>query len=174
MKRLLILFFGMLVLCSCSDSEKTPESRARNVKFKEAEYIPFQKNGNGRIRGRLCIVNDENKRVCPADQTVVLNPVTDYSAEWYERYWVNNEPLEPAHPTALRRSRMVQTDKKGFFMFKRLPPGKYYVGAVACPYTRRKGMEHTKKGFNYQRWAGIANVDGRQVNVKLRKVFEEE
>lgn len=174
MKRLLVLFFGMLILCSCSDSDKTPEGLPRNVKFREAEYIPFQKNGTGRIRGRLCVLNNENRRVCLSEQTVVLNPVTDYSTEWYERYWVNNELLEQAHPTALRRSRMVQTDKNGFFLFKRLPPGEYYVGAVACPYTRRKGMEHIKKNFNYQRWGGIADVDRKQVNVKLKKVFEEQ
>lgn len=178
MKKLFSL--ALLVLVSgCSDDGYKPFDRVgakRSAAFKAEQYKPYAVKGKGRISGDFCLDATDGQKRCLPDQAVLLNPVTDYSTEWYNRYWKGGEMLETPNGEASRRSRMVRTDRRGRFTFTGLPAGEYYVGAVACPFAQG-GKE--KAGFSYQRWGACVTVpdkmpDGkRSVEVVLEKLFEQ-
>jgi len=183
MKKLLIslLALGLVSACSKSDNQdkaKTEQEKPaacasvnalpRQVKINPDQYKPFEGKGSAEIVGKLCITVD-GKQECLANQTVVLNPVTDYSTEWFVRHWTKNEPLKDADPIAMQHNRQVQTDKDGNFAFTELQPGTYYVGAVACPCVAAK--EGQDADFKLQRLgAKITTITKSEVT--LRKVFE--
>lgn len=94
----------------------------RRAEFNIDQYRPYMKKGKGKIEGKFCITSDNGKKTCPPDQLVLLNPVTDYSTEWFERYWKNGELLEAPNDEAARRGKMVRTNKYGRFVFRLCRP----------------------------------------------------
>ncbi|MBP3402728.1 MAG: carboxypeptidase regulatory-like domain-containing protein [Alphaproteobacteria bacterium] len=172
------VFFMALLAFGCSDQETGYErfdkmvGAKRHAEFDINQYRPYMKKGKSRIEGKFCIALDNGRKKCPPDQLVLLNPVTDYSTEWFERYWKNGELLESPNDEAARRSKMVRTNKYGRFVFSSLPPGEYYVAAVACPYSARDSKKI--QPFNYQRWGAKVTVDPEVKSVKavLEKVLE--
>lgn len=177
MKPFFVFFLAFLTL-GCSDQETGYErfdkmtGAKRRAEFNIDQYRPYMKKGKGKIEGKFCITSDNGKKTCPPDQLVLLNPVTDYSTEWFERYWKNGELLEAPNDEAARRGKMVRTNKYGRFVFSSLPPGEYYVAAVACPYSTRDSEKI--RPFNYQRWGTKVSVGSQTKPVKavLEKVLE--
>ncbi len=175
-----LFLFALLAVCvsGCSDQKNDYErfdrmvGAKRHAEFKIEQYKPYLKKGKAKIEGKFCIRLDDGKESCPEDQLVLLNPVTDYSEEWFERYWKNGELLEDPNGEAARRSRLVRTNKFGRFMFTSLPAGEYYVAAVACPYSTRSGDKISP--FKYQRWGAKVTVkpQDKSVEVMLQKVLE--
>ena len=169
------IVFLLVLMSACSKQEDDVRSFndsarvKRVVKFDLKQYRPYMKKGKAKITGRFCIPLKNGRTECLSGQAVLLNPVTDYSTEWFERYWKNGELLESPHDEAARRSKLVQTNKKGDFAFSSLPVGEYYVGAVACPYAGSQDQF-----FNYQRWAAKVKITEKEKTVKvvLEKVFE--
>lgn len=177
MKKLFTLVL-LALISGCSDDGAQPFDRAgakRTAAFKAEQYKPYAVKGKGRITGDFCIDAPDGQKRCLPDQAVLLNPVTDYSTEWFVRYWTGGEMLAPPNGEAARRSRMVRTNKRGRFAFTGLPAGEYYVGAVACPFAQGDDPA----GFPYQRWGARVTVpdeapDGRRaVTVVLEKLFEQ-
>ena len=171
MKRIFICLLAFLMF-GCSEGQES-EGAKRHAEFKPEQYKPYAVKGKGRIKGSFCIELDNGQERCLAQQLVLLNPVTDYSTEWYERYWKNGEILESPHNAAAARSRLVRTMSNGDFVFYSLPPGEYYVAAVACPYA---GNGDKRQPFNYQRWgAKVTLAPGvKSVKAVLEKVLEYE
>ncbi len=172
------VFFLAFLISGCSGLKNAHErfdkmtGAKRRVEFNMDQYRPYMKKGEGKITGKFCITLDDGKEDCPSGQLVLLNPVTDYSTEWFERYWKNGELLEAPNDEASRRSQIVRTKKNGRFLFSFLPSGEYYIAAVACPYSARDSKRILP--FKYQRWGAKVKVDGQAKTVKavLEKVLE--
>lgn len=172
MKKYLAVLFGACLLSSCASAPK-PEAQGtcpppvkREAKFIESQYAPYAQKGTARVNGRLCVKDTAGKTRCPAGQLVVLNPVTDYSDEWFERHWSKGERLEAPSEEAMKYSRTVKTDKDGYFTFTGLPAGSYYVGAVVCPVCI-KGKAPVK----YQRLGAKVTMK-KSIKADLKTVFE--
>lgn len=183
MKKLLISLLALSLVSACSKSDDQEMSKAeqektvacapinalpRQVTINPEQYKPFEGKGAAEIVGKLCI-NVDGKQECLANQLVVLNPVTDYSTEWFVRNWTKNEPLKEADPLAMQYNKQVRTDKDGNFAFTELQPGTYYVGAVACPC--EASQQGQNANFNLQR-LGAKITAITKSEVVLRKVFE--
>lgn len=176
MKKLWIVSFGVLCLSACASTSSKIESAngcpvpvERKAVFDQAQYEPYGKEGKARINGRLCVTGINGRKKCPAGQQVIVNPVTDYSTEWYERNWTGNEALTAPDPRALKYTRMVKTDKGGWFTVVGLPAGEYYVGAVVCPCDGFSEKE--RNNFKYQRYGTKVRMK-RSIKANLQKVFE--
>lgn len=169
MKKYLAVLLSVCVLSSCASAPKTegacPPPAKREAKFVAAQYAPYAGKGNARINGRLCVKNKKGKTQCLANQLVVVNPVTDYSEEWFERHWSNGVVLETPSAEAMKHSRTVRTDAQGYFTFTDLQPGSYYVGAVVCP-PCIKG----KAPYKYQR-LGTKVTMKKSVKANLKPVY---
>lgn len=183
MKKLLISLLALSLVSACSKSDEKEQAKTeqetpvacasintlpRQVTINPEQYKPFEGKGSAEIVGKLCITVD-GEQECLANQLVVLNPVTDYSTEWFVRNWTKNEPLKEADPLAMQHNKQVRTDKDGNFAFTELQPGTYYVGAVACPCEAAK--QGQKADFKLQR-LGAKITAITKSEVVLRKVFE--
>ena len=89
--------------------------------------------------------------------------------EWYERHWINNEFLSAPDPRAPKYTKVIKTDKGGWFTFVDLPPGEYYVGAVLCPCDGFSEKE--RSNFKYQRYGTKVRMK-KSIKANLEKVFE--
>ncbi len=176
MKKVWIVSFGLLFLSACASTQSKTETAnncpvpsERKVAFNQKQYDPYNGKGSARINGRLCITGIDGQKKCPADQVVVLNPVTDYSTEWYQRHWVNNEFLSTPDSRALKYTKVIKTEKGGWFTFVDLPPGEYYVGAAVCPCDGFSEKE--RNNYKYQRYGTKVRMK-KSVKANLKKVFE--
>ena len=175
MTKLFLIFFSICLLSGCSYQKQDYErfdlmvGAKRHAEFDVNQYKPYMKKGKGRIRGEFCIILDNGKKECPPDQLVLLNPVTDYSNEWYQRHWVNNEFLSAPDPRTQKYTKLTKTDKGGWFTFVDLPPGEYYVGAVLCPCDGFSEKE--RSNFKYQRYGTKVRMK-KSIKANLEKVFE--
>ena len=185
MKKLFLSCVALIAVTACAtvqtenkDSEKQQKPACgcakrvkRNVKPEPAQYEAYAQKGTSEISGRLCgtDVNGKNK-ICLRKQMVVLNPVTDYSTEWYVRYWTNNEPLEKTHEIAKKYNKIVYTGKRGEFSFKELPAGEYYIGGAFCPGNIKFKTKQAE--YKYSRYGVKVTVgEGETKRVVLEKVF---
>ena len=176
MKKLWVISFGVLFLSACAstpskieNANACPAPAQRKAVFNQSQYDPYNEKGSARINGRLCITGIDGREKCPAEQVVVINPVTDYSTEWYERHWVNNEFLAEPDARARKYMRVIKTGKGGWFTFVDLPPGEYYVGAVICPCDGFSEKE--RNNYKFQRYGTKVRMK-KSVKANLQKVFE--
>lgn len=178
MKKIWVISLSILMLSACAstqnqnedvDSAVCPVPVERKAVFDQKQYDPYDGKGQARINGRLCITGMDGRKKCPAEQIVVVNPVTDYSTEWYQRSWVNNEFLAQPDERAEKYTRIVKTDKNGWFTITGLPAGEYYVGVVVCPCDGFDEKE--RSNYRFQRYGTKVSVK-KSVKANLEKVFE--
>lgn len=176
MKNLGKICFGVLFLSACASTQlkndnvsPCPLPVERKASFNQSQYDAYDIKGTARINGRFCVTGMDGRKKCPENQFVVVNPVTDYSTEWYERHWVKNEFLVSPDPRALKYSRTVRTDKGGWFTIVDLPAGEYYVGAVLCPCNGFSEKE--RSNYKFQRYGTKLRVK-KSIKADLQKVFE--
>ena len=176
MKKWGIISLGVLFLSACASTPSKndnaghcPPAVERKAVFNQAQYDAYNEKGKARINGRLCIKGIDGRKKCPANQLVVVNPVTDYSTEWYQRHWIKNENLTAPDPRALKYSKTVKTDKGGWFTIVDLPSGEYYVGAVVCPCDGFSEKE--RNNYKFQRYGTKVRMK-KSIKANLEKVFE--
>ncbi len=105
----------------------------RQARFDPNEYKKFDKPGNSVLSGRIWLDLGPNVRVVPERCKVILQPITSYTVEWYEREVKKGAKLGPMDPRALAYRKTAFSDEKGRFVFKNLAPGRYYV-VTRVPY----------------------------------------
>ncbi len=122
--RHLVLLALMTFLAACATGGSSPETR---MPFPEKEYQALPKTGTGVVKGRAFVETEGGVIKTAAGNEVILNPVTSYSMEWYEKAYLPGRPMVPADP---RLSKYIMTqivDADGRFTFKNVPSGEYFV-----------------------------------------------
>lgn len=99
----------------------------RQAQFIEDEYLPSTKPGIGKLTGQAFTKTRGGDVKYAAGNTIVLNPVTTYSTEWFTVNTKQNIPISPADQRAFKYVRTVTADGMGNFEFTGLPAGEYYV-----------------------------------------------
>lgn len=94
--------------------------------FPENEYKSLAKSGTAIIKGRAFLKTSNDIKVAP-EKEIILNPVTSYSNEWYEKRYIHGEPLVNPDPRIYNYLIKTITDESGRFTFMNVPAGEYYV-----------------------------------------------
>ena len=95
--------------------------------FPEAEYLALRKSGSAMIRGRAFLKAPDGGVKTAAGNQVVLNPVTSYSTEWYEKSYLRGLQMQDADPRLLAYLRTQVADGGGRFVFRNVPAGEYFI-----------------------------------------------
>ena len=95
--------------------------------FPEDEYKALAKVGNAVVNGQAFLKTRGGDVKTAAGNEVVLNPVTSYSLEWYEKSYVPGMPMVSADSRIEAFIRKQIADGNGRFTFKNVPPGEYFV-----------------------------------------------
>lgn len=122
MKRLAIT----LTLCLTACASK-PKPYVRTAPFVVDEYAQYSGEGDAAIEGQAFVKTAGGDVKPCAGNNVILNPVTSYSAEWFEHAIVKGETVTSPDPRVKDYARKVMGDADGRFVFEKLPPGSYYV-----------------------------------------------
>lgn len=138
----------------------------RMVQFDEAEYTRYGSDGTGAITGQAFLKTRAGDVKYGAGCTVILNPVTSYSTEWYTRWVVGGVALEPGDQRASKYTRQVIADGEGRFAFQGLPEGEYYVASqIIWEYPTRYGLSTT--GGNV--YAQVSVTEGETETIVLTR-----
>lgn len=114
----------IVTLAGCAGSV---QPQARHTAFDASEYAGYGGSGNATITGQAFAKTKGGDVKYAAGNTIVLNPVTTYSTEWWDRWVVRGEALEDGDPRAKPYARTTNADGEGRFKFANVPPGSYYV-----------------------------------------------
>jgi hypothetical protein len=95
--------------------------------FPDAEYLALPKTGNATIKGQAFLTTKGGDVKKAAGKRILLNPVTSYSLEWYERSYLPGRRMEEADPKLEAYTRTQIADAEGRFVFKNVPTGEYFV-----------------------------------------------
>lgn len=124
-----------------------PEEVARKETFNAEQYAPYAIKGTAKIVGKACFpVGEKGALKCFEGIDVFINPVTDYSREWWKRGWAGKEVLQPADKRVLPFNKHVVTDKDGNFAFNDLAAGDYYVVTQICAPREGACCSHIRYG----------------------------
>ena len=120
-----------LVLLPFSLAACASAPASRTATFQEAEYHAYAGAGDASVSGQVSMRTEERYVTSGGGcKEVLLEPVTSYTTEWFEREVIKNEPLGAPDPRALTYRRTTQTDGTGHFHFERLPAGSYYFACL--------------------------------------------
>ncbi len=122
MKTIALLFFvGFFTSCATM----TP-SQPR-MAFPEHEYQSLARSGTAIIKGQAFLKTRGGDVKVAAGNEIILNPVTSYSNEWYEKAYVQGTPLVEPDSRLLNYVLRTVADGNGMFTFKNVPAGQYFV-----------------------------------------------
>jgi hypothetical protein len=99
----------------------------RLVPFDPDAYRPYAGEGPSSLVGQAFAKTHEGDVKIAAGNRVVLEPVTAYSTEWWNRTVLHGERLDSTDARAGAFHRETLADADGRFQFERLPAGDYYI-----------------------------------------------
>lgn len=123
-KLLLLAIVGLLSACA---TMAPPQSR---MPFPENEYQALEKSGNATIKGQAFLKTRGGDVKVAAGNEVILNPVTSYSIEWYEKSYLPGKNIVQADPRLWNYCAKTVADGSGRFTFHNVPAGEYFVTTV--------------------------------------------
>lgn len=115
------------LLVGCAVPVQNPPAPARRMPFPEAEYLALPKTGIATVRGQAFLTTRAGDVKTAAGKRVLLNPVTSYSLEWYERSYLPGARIEDPDPKLDAFIRTQIADGSGRFVFKNVPAGEYFI-----------------------------------------------
>jgi hypothetical protein len=114
---------GMAVaICGCESPQ-----RVQRIEFPVAEYESLPKEGTGIVRGQAFLRTRGGDVKVAAGSTVMLNPVTSYSLQWYREGYIGKRPMEPVDPRIDAYVKHTVADAEGRFEFVKVPAGEYFA-----------------------------------------------
>jgi hypothetical protein len=127
MKSLAALSLFCLLTACASMAPQQPISR---MPFPESEYQFLPKSGDATVKGQAFLKTRGGEVKVAAGNEVILNPVTSYSKEWYEKSYLTGIPM--TQPDSHLGNYVVKqvADGSGRFIFKNVPAGEYFVTTV--------------------------------------------
>ncbi len=126
MKKIALLLF-VFFIASCAT---VPQPKISRIPFPEQEYQNLQHSGAAVVKGQAFLKTRGGDVKLAAGNEVILNPVTSYSNEWYEKAYVQRKNLIESDPRLRNYVKRTVADGSGRFVFKNVPPGEYYVTTV--------------------------------------------
>lgn len=115
------------LLVGCAVPVQNPQAPARRMAFPEAEYLALPKTGNATVKGQAFLTTKGGDVKVAAGKRVLMNPVTSYSLEWYERSYLPSRRMEESDPKLEAYIRTQIADGSGRFVFKSVPAGEYFI-----------------------------------------------
>ena len=125
--RLFTTLFAAALLVGCAVPVQKSQAPAPRKPFPEAEYLALPKTGTATVRGQAFLTTRGGDVKLAAGKRILLNPVTSYSLEWYERSYLSIRRMEEADPKLDAYIRAQIADGNGRFVFKNVLAGEYFV-----------------------------------------------
>jgi hypothetical protein len=122
MKRIALVFLLCLLLMSCTFIQ-------RAAIYNIDDYLPYMKPGDATITGQAFATAQGGEIRYAAGRTISLHPATTYATEYFHIQVVQGNQLSAPDQRFLSHVKETVSDAAGYFEFKNLPEGKYYVVA---------------------------------------------
>jgi len=164
--RVLLAAALVAALVGCAvPSQNRPLSR---MAFPEAEYRVLPQIGAGTVKGQAFLKTRGGDVKLAAGNEVMLNPVTSYSLEWFEKSYLPGRALEAADPRLATYLRTTVADGSGRFTFRSVPAGEYFVTTIVRwdAATGYQGALQTQGGVVTKR---IKVTEGEEIEVILTR-----
>lgn len=143
-RRLLFCALALAPLALAACTVPQPQAYQRQAQFIEAEYAFSAGTGTGRLTGQAFTKTRGGDVKFAAGNPVYLNPVTSYSAEWFEVNVKQNRLMTQPDPRTEKYRRTTTADGSGNFEFDGLPAGDYYVASsIFWEVPGPNGLSHT-------------------------------
>lgn len=149
------------IVTGCAGSLANPV--ARTAPYIEEEYAPYVGDGTATITGQAFLKTRGGDVKYGAGNTVVLNPVTAYSSEWFQKAVLEGKAMREPDPRTTAHTRTTTADGEGRFKFANIPSGEYYI---ACPISWQVGAYSSSGGVAY---AHISVQEGETVDVVVTR-----
>lgn len=154
MFRILSIVLSIIILINCAGHRHVKRPR---MKFPEDiyAYIPkvSEKKGTAVITGQAFLKTRGGDVKFAAGDTIVLNPVTIYSDEWYNRAFLHGEYIGDPDSRIWDYIYKTIADGNGRFKFKNIPKGEYYINTAIF--------------WEYANGTAIAQMTGSQIVKKI-------
>jgi len=124
MKQILSLLI-LIGLISCAP--RIAVQPVERIPFPDDEYKKLASTGTAIIKGQAFLKTRGGDVKTAAGNTVLLNPVTSYSNQWYEVGYLQGKPIKEPDPRIYQYVKKQVADGSGRFTFKNVPAGDYYV-----------------------------------------------
>lgn len=148
MKKLIVLFFIVIsLIIKCT----VPPQTINRISFNPNEYENIETTGTSKIKGQAFIATRGGDVKYGAGRYVILNPVTSYSTDFYNKTVLNGLKLPDPDPRIFKYIKTTRADGFGNFEFENIAPGKYYI---YCPIfweipTSNRYMKNHTGGYAY-------------------------
>jgi len=126
-----LLSLVTLLFVSCNS---TAPIVIKRVPFNPDEYEKFKKEGTAIVSGQGFMKTAGGDVKYAAGNKVALSPVTSYSDQWYNEFYLKvnhkrpNMTFDKTDPRYLEAILNTTADGEGRFTFKNVPAGDYYLG----------------------------------------------
>lgn len=122
-----------LLVGGCAYTAPQPSPPYQRMRtFEVSEYEPYAAKGTATISGQAFLKTQGGDVKYGAGETVILNPVTTYSKEWWSVSVERGRNMSEPDSRTASYSRTTTADGEGRFKFEGLPAGEFYV---ACSVT---------------------------------------
>lgn len=161
--RSLALILLVLLLSGCGGIQRVP--------FPENELAALNLHGNAEISGKLFLIDQFEEEQVGEEITVVLEPVSPYSDQWYEVKYLQDKSIAQADPRYEKYLKRVQTDKEGKYSISGIAPGDYLLtGTVIWKAITCSGNE-ARNEVLVSRKISVKPED-KELDIPLTKEFE--
>jgi hypothetical protein len=117
----LSLILTFLLLTGCA---------VKRIPFNENDFAGLQIKGNKTIAGQLFLVDQLEEKQVADKAEVTLQPVTPYSNQWYEVYYLENHSIQKADSRYNQYVHRTMTNPEGNFTITGVGPGDYYLSGT--------------------------------------------
>jgi len=112
-----VLFVSALLVLAAPAAGQNPVER---------DYAPYKKRGTAVVSGQAFATTRGGDVKYAAGSTVILNPATWYTTEFWWNVNMTEDEDEP-DPVAVKYSKTAIADGEGRFSFAGVPAGSYYL-----------------------------------------------
>ncbi len=122
-----VIALQLLLIGCASQPIHQPIQMTRS--FDDASYAQYKNQGTATLSGQAFLKTRGGDVKFAAGSVVTLDPVTEYSREWFEKAgktWSRRNEMPPNGRFAEFRKKTV-ADASGHFKFSQLSAGSYYV-----------------------------------------------
>ena len=103
----------------------------KRIPYNATDFANIKKSGTGIVTGQLFLKTRGGDIKFGAGNKIQLDPVTNYSLQWYKESYLKHHKLSPPDPRYLEHIIKTISDGDGRFTFRNVPAGDYFcIGGV--------------------------------------------